>query len=57
MLDLQRIYAEYIALKQEELNLKYEKHRGWFGASSSGYCHKKQYYKLEKHLRPTTHVN
>jgi len=47
MLDLQRIYAEYIALKQEERSLKYEKHRGWFGASSSGYCHKKQYYKLQ----------
>ena len=47
MLDLQRIYAEYLALKQDERNLKYEKYKGWFGASSTGYCHKKQYYKLK----------
>lgn len=46
MLDVERIYAEYIESKQEKRNKKYAKYEGLLGASSTGYCHKKQYYKL-----------
>lgn len=47
MIDLKRIYAEYLASEQDKRSKKYEKFEGWLGASSSGYCFKKQYYKLK----------
>ena len=46
VLDLKRVYAEFIESEQEKRNKKYESHKDWLGASSSGYCFKKQYYKL-----------
>tara|TARA_R100000808_G_scaffold9836_3_gene26651 strand:- start:24307 stop:25086 length:780 start_codon:yes stop_codon:yes gene_type:complete len=46
MLDIERIYSSFIDQKQEERNENYKDFEGWFGASSAGHCHKKQYYKL-----------
>ena len=46
MLDISRVYSSFIEQKQEERNEKYKDFDGWLGASSAGYCHKKQYYKL-----------
>lgn len=46
MIDLKRIYAEFLQSEQDKRNKKYEKYEGWLGASSSGHCFKKQYYKL-----------
>ena len=46
MVDLERIYAEFLESEQEERNKKYEEFKGWIGASSAGHCFKKQYYKL-----------
>ena len=44
--DIKQIYAEYLQSEQEKRDKKYEKYEGWLGASSSGHCFKKQYYKL-----------
>ena len=45
MLDLERVYADFIDSHREDHGRKYEKYEGWFGASSAGHCFKKQYYK------------
>jgi len=46
VIDLERVYAEYIDSEQDKRSEKYKNNQGWLGASSTGYCFKKQYYKL-----------
>ena len=48
MLDIERVYSDFIDSHKDDHLRKYEDYDGWFGASSAGNCFKKQYY---KHLK------
>ena len=38
MVKIDVIYNDYLLKKQDEHKVKYEKHKGWFSASSAGSC-------------------
>ena len=42
MIDIPKIYNEYLQRKSVENRKKYEKYKGWFSASSAGRCYRKQ---------------
>jgi hypothetical protein len=47
MVKIDVIYNDYLLKKQDEHKVKYEKHKGWFSASSAGSCFRKQYLKAQ----------
>lgn len=48
MLNIELIYSDYIAAEREKYERLRDDYKGWLGASSAGYCYKKQYYKLSE---------
>ena len=45
MIDIQKIYNDYLEEKRVENRKKYEDVKGWFSASSAGSCFRKQLYR------------
>lgn len=47
MIDIPKIYNEYLQRKNKENRIKYEKYKGWFSASSAGSCYRKQLHRKQ----------
>ena len=47
MIDIQKIYNDYLEQKQVENREKYKDVKGWFSASSAGSCFRKQLHRLQ----------
>ena len=47
MIDIPKIYNEYLQRKSVENRKKYEKYKGWFSASSAGSCYRKQLHRRQ----------
>jgi len=58
MIDFEGVYQEWINHKNEENRLeRYEGNERWYGASSSGSCRRKLYYKCVEHAKPTNPID
>tara|TARA_Y100001973_G_C5137366_1_gene301061 strand:- start:284 stop:1033 length:750 start_codon:yes stop_codon:yes gene_type:complete len=47
MIDIPKIYNEYLQKKSVENREKYKDHLGWFSASSAGSCYRKQIHRTQ----------
>jgi len=45
MIDIESVYHTYLQFVQDLHGQKYEKHKGWFSASSAGSCYRKQLHR------------
>lgn len=47
MIDIQKIYNDYLEELRHKNREKYTKHKGWFSASAAGSCFRKQLHRLQ----------
>lgn len=47
MIDIQKIYNDYLEELRHKNKEKYTKHKGWFSASAAGSCFRKQLHRLQ----------
>ena len=47
MIDIEKIYSDYLEKQNTENRKKYKKFKGWFSASAAGSCYRKQMYRAD----------
>lgn len=45
MINIEKIYSDFLEGENKKTREKYKDHKGWFSASAAGTCHRKQLYR------------